>query len=115
MSKKSRHADLTGMLLRGEAARRHFFGAKGEHGGKPSTGATTAGASKAARPAKASSLAREQMDIENLQMTDPRRYGLPETQQKLDRIIEARLKAREIDERGEPIRAKAPSNDGEGA
>lgn len=50
------------------------------------------------------SLAEQQQEIEALQFKDSARYNLPETQQKLNKIIELRLSRGEIDEQGEPVR-----------
>lgn len=50
------------------------------------------------------SLEQQQNEIEALQFKDPTRYNLPETQQKLTKIIELRLARNEINELGEPVR-----------
>ncbi len=50
------------------------------------------------------SLEAQQQEIEALQFKDSARYNLPETQQKLNKIIELRLSRGEIDEQGEPVR-----------
>lgn len=52
------------------------------------------------------SLEAQQMELEQLQFKDPGRYNLPETQQKLNKLIELRLSRGEIDETGEPVRKR---------
>lgn len=52
------------------------------------------------------SLEQQQNELEQLQFKDPARYNLPETQQKLNKIIELRLSRGEINEFGEPIRTR---------
>lgn len=52
------------------------------------------------------SLAEQQQELEGLMFKDPAKYNLPETQQKLNKIIELRLKGGEIDESGEPVRKR---------
>lgn len=49
------------------------------------------------------SLAAEQKEIEDLRVTDPAKYNLPETQQRLDKIYAHRLSRGEINENGDPV------------
>ncbi len=52
------------------------------------------------------SLEAQQMEIEDLMFKDPAKYNLPETQAKLSKLIELRLKGGEIDEHGNPVRKR---------
>jgi hypothetical protein len=52
------------------------------------------------------SLAEQQQEIEGMMFKDPAKYNLPATQQKLNKIIELRLKGGEIDDSGEPVRKR---------
>lgn len=53
------------------------------------------------------SLAQQHHEIEQLRMSDPARYNAPEVQAKLDKLIELRLKAGEIDEMGNEKRRRS--------
>lgn len=52
------------------------------------------------------SLAAQQQELEGLMFSNPQKYNLPETQQKLNKLIELRLNRGEIDESGEPVRKR---------
>jgi hypothetical protein len=53
------------------------------------------------------SLEQQQMEIEALRRTDVKLYNTPAVQEKLDKLIELRLKRGEIDELGNPTRRRA--------
>lgn len=53
------------------------------------------------------SLAEQQMELQRLYMTDRRKYDLPETQAKLDKIIALRRKQGQIDEIGNEIQRRS--------
>lgn len=49
------------------------------------------------------SLAEQHLELQQMQMKDPQRYALPETQAKLDKILETRIKRGELDEFGREV------------
>lgn len=52
------------------------------------------------------SLAEQQQEIEKLQFSDSAKYNLPATQQKLDKLIAARLSRGELDESGNEVKKR---------
>ena len=52
------------------------------------------------------SLAEQQQELEKLQFSDSAKYNLPATQQKLDKIIAARLSRGEIDDSGNEVKKR---------
>jgi hypothetical protein len=55
-------------------------------------------------PTAAKSLAEQRLDLERLQMSDPARYALQSTQERLDKVLAEQLERGEIDEHGRPMK-----------